>query len=368
MARRTQKKPNSRIIIGVVFILAAAALLTAVVIYTSRGQKSTPASGASNGQGYEAMTYAMNTLVTQKIYGAGAETAALEINKMLARWENRFSMFSKDGDIARINAAAGLGGADVDPQTTALLQHALALSAQSGGAFAITIAPLTSAWGITTDTPRVVPEAELAGLMPLVNDSAVTIQGNHVTLPEAGMGIDLGGIAKGAVCTEVKNMYNQLNISSALISIGGNIYAHGTQPDGTPFTLGFRDPAGDETSYIASFAMADAVIAVSGGYERYFEQDGTRYIHIIDPRTGRPAQSDIASVGVIHEDGATADFYSTTLYVLGLGKTLAYMRSGGQAIVLDMHNTLYVSDSLRDSFALRPGMESTYMIEYIAAQ
>ncbi|MDL2252873.1 FAD:protein FMN transferase [Ruminococcaceae bacterium OttesenSCG-928-I18] len=310
-------------------------------------------------------TFAMDTLVSQNAYGERAKEAMQEVNKALAEADGRLSLFAEQSEIVRVNQEAGRRGADVSEDTAALLRQALALSSQSEGCFAVTIAPLTLAWGITGEQPRVVPQREVDELLSLVDDSLVQIEGNHVLLPKEGMGIDLGGIAKGAACSRAAEIYESYGVESALLSIGGNIYARGEKPDGTPWRVGFRDPEGGEGSYIASFSLRDSVIAVSGGYERYFEQEGVQYIHILDPRTGRPAESDIVSVGVIEEDGATADFWSTTLFVQGTQAALAYMRQGGRAVVLDDEGNLYVSQEMQSDFSLYPETEKAYEVHFI---
>ena len=288
----------------------------------------------------------------------------VDVNVALAGWEKQLSLYDDESDIARINAAAGTGGADIHSSTAALLQQALALGEQSEGAFVVTIAPLTLAWGILSDRPRVVPDDEIEELLRLVDDGALTVSDDHATLEHTGMGIDLGGIAKGAACGLAKEIYSAQGVESALLSIGGNVYAHGEKPDGSHFRIGFRDPRREAGAYIASFTMKDEVIAVSGGYERFVELGGKRYIHIMDPRTGRPAESDIVSVGVIDPDGATADFYSTTLYVLGKERTLAFMRDGGKCLMLDAEGTLYVSEALQDDLMLYEDA-GDYRVEFV---
>ncbi|MGD9559820.1 MAG: FAD:protein FMN transferase [Oscillospiraceae bacterium] len=295
--------------------------------------------------------FAMDTVVDQQAYGPNANEAMQAVNQRFAEYEKRLSLFEADSDIAKINAAAGKAGAEVAPETAALIEQALRLSREGQGAFAVSIAPLTLAWGITGAAPRVLAQSESDALLTLVDDDAVAVDGTCVTLGKAGMGLDLGGIAKGAACSVAKAAYDEHGVASALLSIGGNVYAHGCRPDGSPFRIGFRDPVGG--GYIASFQLADAVVAVSGGYERYFEADGVRYIHILDARSGRPAESDIVSVGALDADGAVADFWSTTLFVLGREKALEAMRAGRCALFLDDAGTLYVSESLRDGFALR---------------
>ncbi len=311
--------------------------------------------------------FIMDTMVTQTAYGHNAKAAMAEVETMLAENEARLSLYNTESEIAAINAAAGKGGAVVSPETAALLAHTLELQPGTGGAFAVTIAPLTLAWGVTTNAPRIVPQAEIDRLLTLVNDAAVQVDGNRVTLPAAGMALDLGGVAKGAACGEAAEIYEANGVESALLSIGGNVYARGVKPDGAPWVVGFRNPAAGEgeAGYIASFPLTNSTIAVSGGYERYFEENGTRYIHILNPQTGRPAESDIASVGVVSEDGAFADMMSTALFVQGLGTALRQMENGLIAIVLDNDGNLYVSAQLEDGFQLKTEAAGDHTVTYI---
>ena len=147
------------------------------------------------------------------------------------------------------------------------------------------------------------------------------------------------------------------------MSLGGNVYARGTKPDGTPWRVGFRDPSGGDNASLASFELTDAVIAVSGDYERYFEQDGVRYGHIMNPATGAPAQSDIISVGVLCETGLEADVRSTEMFVRGRDAALAYFEAGGTGLMLCEDGVLYVSRSLQGSFELAPGVQAT--VEFV---
>lgn len=358
----TNQSMKKTIISGIAFILLSGIVLISVYLYshnkaTKKGKEEVTSS-----------TFAMDTIITQQAYGINANEALQAVNIAAKDYENRLSMFSQDSEIAKINESAGAQGVEVSAQTIELLEKSKRLSATSQKAFAITIAPITQAWGITTNTPRVVPQNEIEALLPLVDDSKIEIEGTKVTLHTAGMGVDLGGIAKGAFCSVAQEIYNEYDVQSALISIGGNIYVKGRLPNGNQYRVGFRDPNNGENSYIASFGMEDEVIAVSGGYERFFEIDGKTYIHIIDPRTGMPAESDIVSVGAITKDGAEADFYSTTLFVLGKEKALEYMKAGLKVIMLDENNVLYVSDSLKDTFTLNDSAKGTYSIEFVDAE
>ncbi len=346
-----------------IFQLKAALLIVFITIF------STSLSGcfASEAQAQTATTFVMDTLATQTAYGQHAQEAMQAVNRALAEEEARLSLYDQNSDIARVNTQAGGAAVSVSSETAQLVQDALELSLDSEGAFSLSLAPLTTAWNIAGDTPRVLEESEVESLLPLVNDSGVFVRQNSIALELEGMGLDLGGLAKGAACSVAADIYEEYEVDSALLYLGGNIYARGTKPGGEPWRIGFRDPEGGQDSYIASFSLQDEVVAVSGGYERYFEQDGERYIHILDPRTGYPAESDLLSVGVLHENGLEADITSTTLYVQGLRGALSYMQEGGLAIALDKTGNLYVSKALEADFSLQsPGSHTLHFVEVSA--
>ncbi|MDO5601270.1 MAG: FAD:protein FMN transferase [Oscillospiraceae bacterium] len=338
---------KKKIGIAAAAVILALALLAGILLGRSQENASSP-------QVYTG--FAMSTVITQTAYGKKAAEAEIELQRRLQAFENRFSMFLAQSDIARINAAAGKSPVSVSGETMGLLKRALELSKTSQGAFQLTIAPVTQLWGITTDHPRVPGADEIARALALVDDDDLILNEEEGTayLRREGQAVDLGGVAKGTACELARETYEEYGIDSAWLSIGGNIYVRGEKPGGTPFRIGFRDPYQTENSYLASFQMKDRVLAVSGGYERYFEENGVRYHHIIDPATGYPAESDIVSAGVFAQEGTLADFMSTTLFVWGSGRTLEYMRrpDACDVIFLTDTGTLYVSESLRDSFEL----------------
>lgn len=312
-------------------------------------------------------TFVMDAVADQKVYGPNGEKAIAAAEQAFREMENRLSVYKEGSDIARLNAAAGSGEAvAVEAQTYALLSQAKTLSAQAGGAFELTIAPLALAWGITTDAPRVLQQDEIDALLPLVDDSGLLLESGTARLQRPGQAVDLGGIAKGAACDVAKEVYDEYGIRAALCWLGGSsIYARGVKPDGEAWRLGFRDPKEEESVSLASFEIRDAVFCTSGGYERYFEQDGVRYHHILDPATGRPAQSDIVSIGILCENGAEADFWSTALFVQGREKALEYFETGGEGLLLDEDNTLYVSKALQASFELAAEAEGAYHVVFL---
>lgn len=316
---------------------------------------------------YTDTTYAMSTVITQAVYGKNAETAIAQVNTALREYETRLSLFSDTSEIAKINAGAGTPVA-VSDETYALVSRALELSAQSERAFDLTIAPLTLLWGITGENPKVPAQSAIDALLPLVDDTAVKLDPEKKTVQlAAGQALDLGGIAKGNACTAAQKIYEEQGIASAVLNIGGNVYVKGTKPDGSLYRVGFRDPNGDASSYIASLALKDQVLAVSGGYERYFVENGKKYCHILNGQTGWPVESDIVSVGILTSDGTLADFLSTTLYVWGEEKSLAWAAAQDdvQILLLDNKGTLYASKGLEGNLELTEEAQQTYTIQYI---
>ena len=174
-------------------------------------------------------TFVMDAVADQKVYGPNGEKAIAAAEQAFREMENRLSVYKEGSDIARLNAAAGSGEAvAVEAQTYALLSQAKTLSAQAGGAFELTIAPLALAWGITTDAPRVLQQDEIDALLPLVDDRGLLLESGTARLQRPGQAVDLGGIAKGAACDVAKEVYDEYGIRAALCWLGGSRQA---EPD-----------------------------------------------------------------------------------------------------------------------------------------
>lgn len=339
--------------------LCAAALIGAACCFVLRS--------AQNREESTSSSFVMDTVVEQRVYGANGQNAIHAVERSLRELEGLFSLYQEGSDIARLAASAGSGSAvAIDGRTYALLSEAKALARQTDGAFRLTIAPLALAWGVASDNPRVPPQEEIDALLALVDDDDLILCDGTAALRRAGQSVDLGGVAKGAACDTVKALYDAYGIRSALCWVGGSsIYARGTKPDGTAWRLGFRDPSGEEAVPLASFEIRDAVFCTSGGYERFFEASGVRYHHILDPSTGRPAETDIVSVGVLSESGAHADLWSTALFVQGAEKALDYFSKGGEGLLLDCENNLYVSKALQKSFQLTAFDSTRYHVVFL---
>lgn len=300
------------------------------------------------------ITYAMNTVIEQKWYEESADTVYTGMETKIREIESVLSLHLSQSEIAAINENAGVQPVEVSQPTFDLLQRAKELSEQSDGAFDITIAPVVELWGITSDHPHVPTDEELAQAMALMGLEDLVLDEEACTayLTRPGMAIDLGGIAKGWTADQLREYARELGAERGYVSLGGNLMIIGERPDGDPFKFGLRDPQGDASTYLGTVTLEDGcTMATTGGYERYFEEDGIRYHHVLDPRTGYPADSDLLSVAVISKDGTLADYLSTTLFVQGLEAAKAAAGSEDYALVMvDQENNVWISGSLRGNF------------------
>lgn len=203
-----------------------------------------------------------------------------------------------------------------NPEIVALIKTALEVGDESGGAFDITVFPLVNLWGFFGDSPAVPDREKIDELLNAVDYRHLSIKAGTLVKDDARVKIDLGGIAKGYAIREAVAVLKKAGITSALIDAGGEIYALGTNK-GKPWKIGIRDPRGEGT--VGVLELTDCTVATSGDYERYFEKDGKRYHHILDPKTGYSAEG-ITSVTVVTDDPAVADAWSTALFVLGKEK------------------------------------------------
>ena len=267
-----------------------------------------------------------DTVVSLSLWGA-PEGLMDEIWAACARYEQLLSKTIDASDVSRINNAMGQT-VTVDPETWEILRRAKEISAQTGGAFSITIAPVTALWSFTDTVSNMVPtdEARLK-MLPLVDDQKIALgENNTITLP-AGMEIDLGGIAKGYIADKVADIIRE-KAYAGIVSLGGNVYTVGQKPDGSKFSVGIKDPEATHLSK-AIIYTGDCTVVTSGTYERGFSFGGVRYHHILDPKTGWPSQSDLVSATFVMDSSMTADALATACIVIGSEKSLELAASLG---------------------------------------
>ena len=293
-----------------------------------------------------------DTVVSLTLYGA-PEGIIDEVWAACARYEQLLIKTISTSDVSRINAANGQS-VTVDPETWEILRRAKEISAVSGGAFSVTIAPLTALWSFTDAVANMVPTDEAReSLLPLVDDQKIVLgENNTVTLP-AGMEIDLGGIAKGYIADKVAELLRD-RTTAAIISLGGNVYTTGQKPDGSPFGVGIKDPLNPAVSKAAIYT-GDGTVVTSGTYERGFNFGGVRYHHILDPKTGWPSQSDLVSASFVMDSSMTADALATACIVLGSEKSLALAKELGlDAMFIKADGTVVFTEGFEEKYNYTP--------------
>lgn len=309
----------------------------------------------------ESTTFAMDTVMNVTLYGGWDRENTKETRDwMISRltWlDGKFSAVGEGGDIAQINRSGGQP-VEVNTPTAELLSKALELCEATGGALDITAYPAVKAWGFTTENHRVPDPAELEELSKKIDYTAVKLEGETVTLPE-GMEIDLGAVAKGFAGDEMAATARESGVASALLDLGqSTLVAVGSKPGGKPWRIGVVDPARPE-NYFAVVELADMAMGTSGGYQRYFEQDGITYWHILDPDTAAPARSGLASVTVVAPSALTCDGLSTALFVMGLEKGAQFWRDHPElefdVIFVTEDGEIYRTAGLEGRFSLAEG-------------
>ena len=269
--------------------------------------------------------FAMDTIVSLKAYGKGGEKAVNAAADRINELERLFSVTREDSDIALIDR---LGTAKVAADTENVITRALKVCESTDGALDITIFPVMLAWGFTTGSEHVPDDKELADALGKVDFRSVVVNGGTVSVPEGYM-LDLGSCAKGYTADEIADVMSENGVISAIISLGGNIRALGAKPDGSDWKVGITDPF-SPNELLGTVSVRDKSVVTSGGYQRYFtDNTGKKRIHIIDPATGMPAESGLASVTVIGGDGLLCDALSTALFVMGKDAALEYWRENG---------------------------------------
>lgn len=308
----------------------------------------------------EFTTFAMDTAISFTFYcedGNRTGQAYTAMASGLSDLDSLLSVTREDSDISRVNGAGGQP-VEVDDWTALVLSRALELCKVTGGALDITAYPAVKAWGFTQEEHRVPSEEELAELAAKIDWSAVKLEGNTVTLP-AGMELDLGAVAKGYAGDWLAKDARGNGITSTLLDLGqSTLVAVGSKPGGKPWRIGVVDPAQPE-NYFAVVELQDMAMGTSGGYQRYFEQDGVTYWHILDPDTAAPARSGLASVTVVAPSALTCDGLSTALFVMGLEKGTQFWRDHPElefdVIFVTEDGGIYRTAGLEGRFSLAEG-------------
>lgn len=307
---------------------------------------------------YEETQIKMGTAMTIKAYGENGEQAVSDAFKRIDEIERLTSLNISTSEVTSINNAAGKRYVKVSPEVFELIKESMELSKMSQGAFDITIGPLVKLWNFGTKDARVPSSEEIKEKLSLVGYEKIKIneKESSVMLEKPGMMIDLGGIAKGHAADQVVDILVNYGIKSSIINLGGsNVFVLGEKNKQELWTIGIQHPRkvqGD--GFLALVKESDKAVATSGDYERYFMVDGKRYHHIIDPKTGYPADNGIMSDSLVLDStlvknsSMIGDALSTAVLILGPDKGLRLIESldGVEGLIATSDYKLLISSGM----------------------
>lgn len=303
--------------------------------------------------------FMMDTVMTIKIFDKNDDKILDKAFKRLEDIENKMSATIEDSEVNKINDNAGIQPVQVSPDTYFVLQEAKYHAEISKGAYEPTIGPLVRLWNIQTEDNKTrdwIPEDEdIERVKKLVDYKDLELlEDNMVFLKEEHMRLDLGGIVKGYATDEVRSILQENGVNIAIIDLGGNVYAHGIKVDNTPWKIGIQNPLEVRGGYLGIIEIEDRSIVTSGDYERFFEYNGKRYHHIIHRETGYPSDNEITGVTIISDRSIDGDALSTTLFILGVDKSMELVNSleGVDAIFVTKDKSIYLTSDIKDDFKL----------------
>lgn len=300
-----------------------------------------------NEEEYRRNIFSMDTVMNLTVYSADGEKALDKAEEKINALNSLFNRNDTNSEVYRINHSESC---TVSEDTTKVIDKAIEISERTDGAFDMTIAPVMDLWGFYGQNYRIPADEEINDALKRVDYKNIITDGNNIT-KNSESEIDLGGIAKGYASDCVADILRENDVKSAVISLGGNIFAIGTKHDGSKWRIAVQSPFGNE-EYVGTVNVENKAVVTSGGYQRYFESNGETYHHILDPKTGTSARSGLASVTIISESGTLADGLSTALFVMGLEKSEQfYMENRDfEAVLVSDDNEVYVTAGIADDF------------------
>lgn len=309
---------RTMIMSGILVILLVLILLALSQKYTDR---TTPISVTS---------IKLNTVIKITIYDS-SDTQLLQNSLDLCdKYENILSRTKESSELYQLNHGMlpKTGNSfHLSEECADVISKGLEYSHLSDGAFDITIGPVSSLWDFQSADKQVPSDSEIQSALPKVDYTSISLEGQDFRFLKDGMALDLGAISKGYIADKIKEYLISEVVTSAIIDLGGNVLCIGSHPDGTPFEAGIQKPFAERNETILTIPVEDCSLVTSGVYERYFEQNGKLYHHLLNPSTGYPYDNGLLSVTILSDKSVDGDGLSTACFALGLEKGLALINS-----------------------------------------
>lgn len=303
--------------------------------------------------------FAMDTIMTVTAYGKGGDEGIAQVVEEITEMDNTLDPAVRNSEAFKINNAHG-GATQVSEGILTMLKKAKEIYADTNGALDLSTYPLSQLWGFIDldvenhEEGNVPSEEQIQEKLKLLGFDSLTIEDQSVSLP-SGTEISFGAVAKGYASDTAVETLRSKGIKSAIVSLGGNVQTLGdTKPDGSSWNVAVQDP-NDPSGYLGLLEAGETAIITSGSYERYFEKDGVKYHHILDPKTGRPADTGLVSVTIVCSSGLTADALSTAMFVLGTDKATEYWKAHSdefQMIMVTTDDQVLYTSGLSDKFTM----------------
>jgi thiamine biosynthesis lipoprotein len=315
--------------------------------------------GLNQSQTVEKSEFAMDTVVLIKASGKGAREAVDQAFDEIRSVEALLSSYVPSSDVSRVNAEAGYGYVTVSSDTFWVLERVQEFYWKTGGAFDVTVAPLVRLWGFDSGDYRVPMDEEIQDALRLVGFDKVLMDELQVAVrfKKEGMSVDLGGVGKGYAVDRAYSLLEKQGVDYAFISAGtSSIRVLGTKPGGKLWRVGIGHPrSSGKYLGVVSLRSGDA-LGTSGDYQKYFEEDGVVYSHIIDPHTGLQPR-DLSAVTILARNALDADILSTAVFVLGSAKGMELVESldGVEAVLFTANGDILVSSGMNGRFELQSG-------------
>ena len=344
----------------IVLIIAAAASAAIFLILFSSGSSLVSAlSGRDSSTPITKTKFAMDTICSITLYETSKEEQPEEIFeecfRIIADIENKMSVDRYESEVSEINRNAGIKPVRVSSDTYQVIHSGIEYSEMMSGDFDITVGPLVRLWGISKPDPEVPLKTEIDEAVQLVDYRNVELNEAEQTvfLKTKGMTLDLGGIAKGFAGDVVAELLKSKGVKHATVDLGGNLVTVGSKPDGNDWKVGIQTPFGQNGDYFAILSMPENAIVTSGIYQRYFEENGTIYHHIMNTHTGYPVNNHLVSVSVVCKSSMRADALAKSL-TFGVKKGLRFIENqpGVEAIFVTDTDEVYVTQGLKGAIKI----------------
>lgn len=285
-------------------------------------------SGATMGTQYNVVAIAPDKSLNQSQVSAAITDALAQVNREMSNWD-------ATSELSRLNASATDDDVALSPHLAEVLNAADAVHLASEGRFDVTVGPLIELWGFGAgnSAPHVPTDAQIADVMGRTGQSQVlSVGASSLRKRDAGAGIYLAAIGKGHGVDRVAGVLRGFGLSDFMVEIGGDLYTSGRNANGTPWQIGIESPVAGARDVHSVIDVSGQGMATSGDYRNFFEADGKRFSHIIDPTTGRPILHNTVSATVLSENAMLADAWATAMLVLGRARGLEIAEAQGVAV------------------------------------